>query len=232
MRIKKEDETTKVLSFFILYLLMLMIEVMKLFINRKITSKSIIRACIFGTLFGLCGVGLFAMLLLSANKEQEDVAENEKQTVVNATKNESTLFYASQHGAFTTKEGAQQLVAAHPTLNKSAIVEVEGKYYVWSKITTEKVKEETIPSSFSKAFTISSNACPSKAIALVPLHLKDEHALKIYFEPNDGIKDLPKDWESFMQSIATLSEDVNVIRLQTLYYYLTENECLKIEFES
>ncbi|WP_332647156.1 hypothetical protein [Lysinibacillus sp. 54212] len=203
-----------------------------MFINQRITSKSIIRACIFGTLFGLCGVGLFAVLLLSANDEKEEVADTEKQTVVNATKNESTLFYASQHGAFSTLEGASQLVAAHPTLNKSAIVEVDGQFYVWSKISTAKLTEETIPSSFSKAFTISSNACPSKAIAKVPVHLKDEHALKIYFEKNDGIKDLPKDWESFMQSIATLSEDVNVIRLHTLSYYLTENECLKIDFNS
>lgn len=210
-----------------------MLEVMKLFINQRITSKSIIRACIFGALFGLCGVGLFAVLLLSsADNEPEEVEVNKEQTAVNATKNESTLFYASQHGAFTTLEGASQLVAAHPTLNKSAIVEVDGKFYVWSKISTAKLTEETIPSSFSKAFTFSSNACSSKAIASVPLHLKDEHALKIYFEPNEGIKDLPEDWESFMQSIAKLSEDVNVIRLHTLNYYLTENKCLKIDFNS
>lgn len=48
------------------------------------------------------------------------------------------MFYASQAGVFSNYESASAFLAEYPALKESAIVEADGKYYVWTSIAIEE----------------------------------------------------------------------------------------------
>lgn len=210
------------------------LEVMVMFSKQFISTKQIFRAAALGMLIGLAGVGAFALFLITAKDSAEvpEATEKEETIEANAAPQQTARFYASQHGAFTTFDSASAFLSQNPTLNKAVVVQVADTFYVWSKVALAKLTEETVPASFSKSFQFSSNGCSKNAIADIPAYLQDENKLKNNFQANGKDAGLPEEWTSFIESIAPLSNDMNVIRLHALAQFYGENDCLKIQFDS
>lgn len=199
--------------------------VLSVFRDKVITRKQAIKAVILGALTGLFGFLLFLMLFwFITGREDEDLLPVQKH------EGEEVSFYATQFGKFSSFEGADQFKSQFPTLNKALILEVNNEFYVWSNVSLEQKKVETIPSSFNKAFYLSADGCESEAIAQLPTNLKNTEILKPdYNESANGVQ-LPKDYADFMQVTAKVSEDAEVIRLYVLQHYVEQNTCLKIRF--
>ena len=211
-----------------------MLEVIPMFSKRVVSPKQVIRAAVLGMFIGLAGVGAFALLLINASTVQDESmpVSNNEVVEVNALPQQTAQFYASQYGAFTTLNSATEFMAAYPTLNKALAIQVEDTFYVWSMVSLEKIRTEGEPSSFTKSFQLYSEACPQNAIANVPLYLQDDNKLKNNFEQSTIQEQFTKEWTTFIDSIAPLSSDINVIRLHVLAHFMEQNSCLKIKFDT
>ncbi|WP_052344292.1 hypothetical protein [Bacillus ndiopicus] len=189
-----------------------------------------IRAALLGIASGLIGVALFVVMLNFVNKEEEkEKIENILPVQQEVVEEMDASFYASQHALFSSKEGAEQFIAANPLLNKAAIIEVDGQFFVWSALSTNKQVATLVPSAFSKQLSIVA-ACTEPTIQKLPEILMDEKYLKNYFEQEPKEGEVPADWGQILTAVSSLSEDINVMRLHILTHYYGENDCLKIKF--
>ncbi|MEC1178352.1 hypothetical protein P9B03_07660 [Metasolibacillus meyeri] len=186
-----------------------------------------IRAALLGIASGLIGVALFVVMLNFVGKEEvkEETLPVQQELVeeVNAS------FYASQHGLFSSKEGAEQFIAVNPLLNKAAIIEIDNQFFVWSALATNKQTAALMPSAFFKQLSIVAG-CTEATIQRLPEILMDEKYLKNYFDqaPKEG--EVPADWGEILTAVSSLSDDINVMRLHLFTHYYGANDCLKIEF--
>lgn len=198
-----------------------------------IRRGELIQAAILGSATGVVGVLFFIILLNSMNTEQATnevipVQGNENTTIVESGEE----FFANQHGMFSSFEAASEFTAGYPSLNTSAIVEIDKKFYVWSSISPTKegiVKTEN-PTSFAKAFTFSGAGCTNKTLQNLPTLLKSNDRSKFYFEEGKVPENLPKDWQSITTALSSLSDDLAVVRLHLLTHYFSKNDCMKIKF--
>lgn len=193
-----------------------------------------LRAVVFGTLTGLIGVALFIALLTNAMQEEKEkkVESNEKIAVQQQNEQQEILqktFFASQHGLFSSEEGAAQWIAANPSLNKSAIIKVEEQFFIWSAMAVKKAPETLPTGAFYKQFSVKAS-CPNPALQRLPDVLYDEKYVKNNFDMKEEQGQLPEDWQELTTTLASLSKDPNVIRLHLFTHYYSKNDCLKIEF--
>ncbi|MCT6925455.1 MULTISPECIES: hypothetical protein [Bacillales] len=186
-----------------------------------------IRAALLGVASGLVGVALFVVVLNFVGKEEvkEEVLPVQQEVI----EEENASFYASQHGLFSSKEGAQQFIAENPLLNKAAIIEVNQQFFVWSALATNKQPESLTPSAFFKQLSVVAG-CTEPTLQKLPEILMDEKYLKNYFEQTPKEGEVPADWGKILTAVSSLSNDINVMRLHLLVHYYGENDCLKIEF--
>lgn len=201
-------------------------------IFRTIKNNSVIQAVFFGTLTGLVGVFAFILLLqLPSNEQQEELVpasqmSTEQQEV-------SQAFYALQFGVFSNFDSAAQFLSSYPTLNKSAIFEVDGSFYVWSQLDIEKVAgaNVTTPNSFYKQLTLTSS-CAKQAELQLPSLLKDEKWFtgQALAANEDTKNTMPDNWNEQITEIKKLSTNVGVIRLHLLMNYYEHLDCLKVTF--
>ncbi|MEO4052117.1 hypothetical protein [Solibacillus sp. CAU 1738] len=204
---------------------------------KRYRKNEWISAVLYGSLTGFVGVALFILVLQLANKAPDEESipvqqqQNQEQDQEQDEVGEQTEveFFASQHGLFSSLDAATQFINTDPTLNKAAIVEVDGQFYVWSSLAVEKQLPVSQSTSFFKPLIVGA-ACSNSALQNLPLRLQDEKYLKNYFELEHKEGDVPSDWASLLQATTTLSKDVNVIRLHLLAHYYSENDCLKIKF--
>ena len=215
-----------------------MLEVIAMFSKQFVSTKQVIRAAVLGMFIGLAGVGIFALLLINASTLQDgtmtttEEVPDEEIVEVSTQPQQTVNFYANQYGAFTTLNSATEFMAAYPTLNKALAIQVEDKFYVWSTVSLEKITVEGEPTSFAKSFQLYSEGCPKNSIANIPVFLKDDNNLKNNFEQSTNQDQLPQEWTTFLDSITSLSSDINVIRLHVLAHFLEQQSCLKIKFDA
>ncbi|MED3660977.1 hypothetical protein NST62_08005 [Ureibacillus sp. FSL K6-8385] len=204
-----------------------------------IGRKEMIRAALSGSITGLVGVLVFMIILNSMNstyteeKQQNELIPVSSQQTEEKKENEySEQFYAKQHGVFSTFEKASEFVYGHSSLNTSAVVEIDGNFYVWSGVATSKddIVLTEDPPSFVKPFTLSAEGCKKPALKNLPSLLKNDDSLKLNFEGGKKMGDLPPDWESITFALSSISNDLSVVRMHLLAHYFTENDCLKIKF--
>lgn len=204
---------------------------------KRVRKNEWINAVVYGTLTGLVGVALFVLVLQLASKEPNNgvipvqTEQNQQQGDVGGEGIDvvEAKFFAIQHGLFSSLEAATIAINADPTLNKAAIIEVDGQFYIWSSLATEKKLPLTQPTAFFKPLTIGA-ACSDAKIQKIPLFLQDEKYLKNFFEQEQKEGEVPNDWASLLQATAKLSNDIDVIRLHLFAQYYGANECLKISF--
>lgn len=155
------------------------------------------------------------------------IEKKEEILPVSNSNGESVVYYATQHGAFSTQEAASALQKQFPQLNKSVIFQVGETYHLWSSLFVSKTTLETSPASFSKKILVSSNSCEDPQIAALPKLLQDDNVLKNNIEASK----LPADWETTIKTISTLTTDVAEQRLLILEHYRQQHSCLNISFD-
>lgn len=209
-------------------------------LSKTFSKFSYTLAIIHGFLIGAVSIGVFAIFIQwqdnSTAQAPVTPATPEKPEQVEVTApadvTTPTQFYAKQHGVFTTADGATALLQSNPAMKSAAIVITGGKYHVWSAASTveSEVKVEGSTDSFVKPFRINSAGCTEESMKKLPVFLANQDPSKFNFggSGNEGAK--PKDWDSNITAISTLSKDLNVIRVQLLAHYFAQNDCLEIEF--
>ncbi|WP_409370200.1 hypothetical protein [Lysinibacillus sp. 38-6] len=219
-------------------------------IVSQVVRKQVVRAMLIGGIVGLFGVAIFLGVLQASTqlslKKDSEVAQNENgqaeagadsksnsETIPTAGGTaKSTMFYASQAGVFSNYASASAFVAEHPTLQESAVVEVEGKYYVWTSMVTDESDLVFLkdPPTFKKAFSVTGDSCKEATIAEVTNVLADKNTKKLNFSEASKDSTLPADWQSIGKAATTISNDISVIRLQIFAHYKSKNACLQTKF--
>nr|WP_106780146.1 hypothetical protein [Lysinibacillus timonensis] len=210
--------------------------------TRVIGRKELIQAAIFGSVAGVVGVVFFIFMLNSMHSNDvQEAGQAEKEEVIPVQSNETSTpsvdvnalqFYANQHGVFSSFSAASDFMSGFSSLNTSIVIQVDDNYYVWSEVSPIKdgITKKDNPSSFAKAFKLSSNACTNPSIQNLPTILSSEDRAKFYFEGSDVPENLPEDWKTITVATASLSDDLDVTRMHLLKHYYELNDCLKIQF--
>ncbi|MEA0555118.1 hypothetical protein U1P98_11050 [Lysinibacillus irui] len=212
-------------------------------IVNHVMKKQIFRAMIIGGFVGLLGVAIFlgalqASTQLPLKKNGSEVANNQSQSETIPTAGETSntsnasMFFASQAGVYSNYESASSFVAEYPALKESAIVQVDGKFYVWTSMVTEESQLEFLqePATFKKAFSVSGESCKEPTLAEIPAALADKNATKLNFKEKGKDSTLPEDWQSIGAAASTISNDLNIIRLHVFSHYQSKNTCLQVKF--
>jgi len=212
-------------------------------IVSQVMRKQIFRAMIIGGVVGLFGVGIFLGILQAstqfsikndshdvANKSNNNTKEETIPTAGGATN--GPMLFASQAGVYSNYESASAFVSEHPSLKESAIVEVDGKFHIWTSVVTDESQLVFLkdPATFKKAFTLSGDSCKEATIAELPSVLADKNATKLNFKDNSKDSTLPADWQSIGAAASSISTDVSIVRLQVLAHYKSKNACLQVKF--
>ena len=212
-------------------------------IVSKVVKQQVFRAMFIGGLVGLLGVAIFLGILqastqLSLKSDTNEVADNttnntDAKTIPTAGEpTKSSMFFASQAGVYSNYESASSFVSEHPSLKDSAIVEVDGKFYVWTSMVTDESQLVFLedPATFKKAFSVSGDSCKEPKVAEIPSVLADKNAPKLNFKDNLKDSTLPADWQSIGAAASSISNDINIIRLQVFAHYKSKNACLQVKF--
>ena len=205
---------------------------------NHVIRKQIIRAIVIGAIVGLLGVAIFLGVLQASNqmaqkKEGESQGGSGDQTVPASVQTPtSTMFYASQAGVFSNYDSASAFLAGYPKLATGAIVDVDGKFYVWTSMVTEEKDLMFLddPPTFKKAFSLVSESCTDAKIAELPLVLADKNATKLNFQETGTDSTLPDDWQAIGTAASTISKDLSTVRLHVFAHYKSKNACLKVNF--
>ncbi|MEG0259946.1 MAG: hypothetical protein RR595_04010 [Lysinibacillus sp.] len=199
-------------------------------------KKHVMRAVVIGGVVGLFGVLAFLGLLQLGLKLTDDEPRTEEKTKPVTTTEDTgsaARLYASQAGVFSNLESANVFLASQPSLKESAVVESDGKFYVWSSVTAEEGELKFLedPKTFKKEFTLAGKGCSEATLAELPTALSDKKASKFNFKGTKKDMTLPTDWQSIGAAASTISSDESIVRLHILAHYKTKNDCLKINFE-
>ena len=212
--------------------------------SKNITRFSYSVAILHGFLIGAISIGIFAIMIQWDDIDKANAPAPTETTETTETTEQKepvdgpvdvanpTQFYAKQNGVFTGADGAAALLQSNPAMSSAAIIIGDGKYYVWSaaSIVESDVKVQGSVESFVKPFKINAASCTEKALQNLPVYLASPDPAKFNFDEGEFKGAIPKDWQTNITAISTLSKDVNVIRVQLLGHYLAQHECLKIEF--
>lgn len=203
-----------------------------------VIRKQIVQAILIGAIVGLLGVAIFLGVLQASNQmsqknEGESQGENGDKTVPASVESSTpSMFYASQAGVFSNYDSASAFLAGYPNLATGAIVDVDGKFYVWTSMVIEE-KDLTFlddPPTFKKAFSVVNENCTDPKIAELPLVLADKNATKLNFQETGTDSTLPDDWQSIGTAASTISKDLSSVRLHVFAHYKSKNACLKVKF--
>lgn len=202
---------------------------------KKIKNNVVFQAMFIGSMTGIIGVVLLIMLLKMPTEEKAQDADSVVETAVQQQQQEQQevvqVFYALQHGVFSSSDSAAQFVAGYPTLNKSAIFEIDSQYFVWSRLDIEKVETAltVVPSAFYKKFTLHSS-CPNAAQLQLPKTLKDTKWLTLQSVDKADTTAIPEDWVDRAEEVLKLTTNPNVIRLHLTKNYFEQLDCMKVTF--
>ena len=206
-------------------------------IVSHVIKKQVIRAIVIGSIVGLFGVAIFLGVLQASNKValKNDAGETtgkEETIPTSVDASPSTMFYASQAGVFSNYESASAFLAGYPALQEGAIVDVDGKFYVWTSMVLEESKLTFLadPPTFKKAFTVVNESCTDAKIAELPGVLADKNATKLNFQETANDSTLPADWQSIGQAASKVSTDLGIVRLHVFAHYKSKNACLQVKF--
>ena len=201
-----------------------------MFRDRTITKAQALKAIGTGSVIGVLGVFTFLFVFWLITKDESGQKKEDTAIPVQQFEGEDTLYYATQFGAFSSFEGADQFKGQFPTLNKALIVEVDNQFFVWSHLSLAPKAEQTVPSSFNKELYVSAKSCEQEALAQLGQNIKNEELLKSQNPSTSNGVLLPEDFEEVKGQVHKISSETDVIRLYVLQHYLGQNDCLKIRF--
>ncbi len=196
--------------------------------QRSIWKSGVLGAIIIGSLTGLLGFGLFMGILFWADFEEGEISEQVDVFQEQPAVGDSAQFYALQHGVFSSHDAAAAFMKDFSQLNLAAVVEAEGQFYIWSKLSVEKgLPEQTVPTSFWKAVTIEAANCEQQATLLKELQALNQNNL---VSKSEISKNVPNYWDPTLQAIGQLSSQVEVWRAHLVATDIEQKACLNLKF--
>lgn len=201
-----------------------------------VMKKQVIRAIVIGSIVGLFGVAIFLGVLQASNqmalKKEGEAVGGDKTVPTAVDASTSSMFYASQAGVFSNYESAGAFLAEHPTLKEAAIVNADGKFYVWTSMVIDESELTFLkePATFKKAFSVVNENCTDAKIAELPVVLADKKAAKFNFQEKANDSTLPADWQTVGAAASTISKDLSIVRLHVFAHYQSKNACLQVKF--
>lgn len=201
-------------------------------------------AMLHGVAIGIAGVVVIGLLLMGMKGKDGSVAGGEEVPTAGpapveepASSGEKPLrLFAKQHGVFTTADAASQFIGEDPTLAKAAVMQVGGKFYVWSAVGLKEndIEPSESEGTFRKAFTADTAACGAAGAGKLRevLNGTEMAQIKNLATAQDGANDDEKvqDFQKKLTAITAFSDDLHVVKLQLLSHYSTMDNCVKIAF--
>ncbi|WP_397539468.1 hypothetical protein [Rummeliibacillus pycnus] len=207
------------------------------FNSRKKQEQThfMLAAVIHGVLIGAAGVLLFFFILQTVEKRS---AQPDEQTLSSSTSQSTketskpVKFYAIQYGVYTSSQAASDFLAGHPEYENVAIVPVGKQFYLWSAVgnNEKKIKSTVSKDAFVKPFTLSGAACEEKGLKNIPQLLEVGKVAKLNFSDSTKGKATPADWKGKVTAMTKVSNNLEVVKLQLLAHYVSQNDCLEIKF--
>ena len=203
---------------------------------RRTYSKNIvIRALVQGVAIGLVAVLIIGLAISATGDKKNDkkveTAGPKTEEKANATGDGETLF-VKQHGVFSSEQAATDFVAGNAGLASTAVVPVDGQFYVWGAVW---LKESQVvlkegEDAFKKKITVVPGTCKTADIQEVKNALFAEDLAGIELS-KDG-KDAKKgsDFAKKMTAITAFTKDSSIARLHVLAHYSNEDPCFEIQF--
>lgn len=206
------------------------------FNRRKSTEQTqfMLAAVIHGVLIGAAGVLLFFFILntVENRNQQSDQALPVSTTKNTKGKSNAKTFYAVQYGVYSSSQAAKDFLAGHPELENMAIIPDGKEYYLWSAVgnSEKKIKSIVTKESFVKPFTLSGDACEEKGLKIIPQLLSASKVAKLNVGDSKKGQAAPIDWQKNVAVMTKVSDQLEVIKLQLLAKYVSENDCIEIKF--
>jgi len=195
----------------------------------------LLAAVIHGVLIGAAGVLLFFFILQTF--EKRSVQPDEQllpASTSQSTKdiNKPVKFFAVQYGVYSSSQAASDYLAGHPEFENVAIVPVGKQFFLWGAVGTseKKIKSIVNKDSFVKPFTLTGASCGEKGLKILPQLLGVSKVAKLNVSNSSKGKDIPAGWKGKVAEITKVSNDLEVVKLQLLAHYASENDCLEIKF--
>lgn len=203
--------------------------------RRTYSRNIVIRALVQGVAIGLVAVLIIGLAISATGDKKNDkkveTAGPKTEEKANATGDGETLF-VKQHGVFSSEQAATDFVAGNAGLASTAVVPVDGQFYVWGAVW---LKESQVvlkegEDAFKKKITVVPGTCKTADIQEVKNALFAEDLAGIELS-KDG-KDAKKgsDFAKKMTAITAFTKDSSIARLHVLAHYSNEDPCFEIQF--
>ncbi|MGG0656757.1 hypothetical protein [Rummeliibacillus pycnus] len=209
---------------------------MKFNSRKKSEQTHFMLAAVFhGVLIGAAGVLLFFFILQTVEKRSSQ--QDEKTLPVSTAqstevKSKTVKFYAVQYGVYSSSQAASDFLAGHPEYENVSIVPAGKQFYLWSAVdnSEEKIKSIVTKDAFIKPFTLSGATCEEKGLKILPQLLEVSKVAKLNVSDSTKGQATPTDWKAKVTAMTKVSNDLEVVKLQLLANYVSENDCLEIKF--
>lgn len=183
-------------------------------------------AILIGTISGLCGFILFIMILVNTSDSEQTIGE---ENVVPVATEEVLRysFFALQHGVFSTNDAAQIFIDGHANAKDAVVLEINGKHYIWSLVSSEKVDLAETTDLFWKSFDVT-NTCErlKEPLAEWKKILQKPFISKVDFSAN-----LPEDWVKIVNNSNASSKFIGTAFAQILSLENKKNDCISINLQ-
>ncbi|MGX9135417.1 hypothetical protein ACWV26_13730 [Rummeliibacillus sp. JY-2-4R] len=195
-------------------------------------------AVIHGVLIGAAGILLFFFILQTVEKRaaqqstHEPIPVSKSQEKVSESKSNAVKFYAVQYGVYSSSQAASDFLAGHPEYENAAIVQSGKQFYLWGGIGNDenKIKSIVTKDSFIKPFSLSGAACEEKGLKSIPQLLEASKVAELNIVNAKKGLTMPTDWKAQIAAMSKVSDDLEIVKLQLLAHYGSENDCLEIQF--
>ncbi len=195
----------------------------------------LLAAVIHGVLIGAAGVLLFFFILHTVEKRSVQPDEH----VLPASTSQGSKvtskpvkFFAVQYGVYSSSQAASDFLAGHPEYENVAIVQAGKQFFLWGAVGTneKKIKSLVNKDSFVKPFTLSGAACEEKGLKILPQLLDVSKVAKLNVSDSSKGQAIPAGWKGQVTEMTKVSSNLEVVKLQLLAHYVSENDCLEIKF--
>lgn len=210
--------------------------------GKRYSNITVLMAMLHGVLLGVAAIVIVGVFLMGA-ESKGPIKEIEKEIPTSGQEEESKAvdgqdthgalkLYAKQHGAFTTSAAAATSIAEDPSLSTAAIMQVGGKFFVWSAVAQSEAEIEAIleAETYKKEFLAEPAACEVVNIEKLwtILKLNEVEKIKKSIAEKEDEKENPLAKQ--IDTITAFTDDLNVIRLHLLSNYVNVHDCVKISF--
>ncbi|MDV6377224.1 hypothetical protein ORD22_02980 [Sporosarcina sp. GW1-11] len=205
--------------------------------RKRYSRNIVVRAMVQGVGIGLIAVLVIGLTIFMTGEKGADPAKKIATTGPGADEEQvadgdAVTMFVKQYGVFSAKEAAAEFVATDPSLAKTAILPVNGQFYVWGAawLKESQVVLNEKEDAFKKKIQVVSGTCKHANADEVKKALLADDLSKIELSAGEGEKKKTTDFEKKLTAITAFTKDSSIARLHVLAHYSNEDPCFKIQF--